>query len=115
MHISHKIRSFAIVISNIADVFQPLAITIKPESATNLEEAIEKLPPKTKEPFFHQTYSCNLHAPSAVDINDWLEFKAEVHACIRPSRDPRNITLRKQKPPSLFLQIRNHNRDKTSV
>ena len=59
-----------------------------------------------KESWSPHTVKRDLHAPSSVDSNDWLEDKADAHGCMRSSRKPEDNSSRTKTAAQTFPQNR---------
>ena len=82
MHNSESIISYSAAVSSLVGVFRSLNYNQDLSSVSLLGQAVQKLPPKTKEAWsMHTVHTVkrNLDRPTLVDFNDWLKDKAEAH------------------------------------
>ena len=72
MHNSDNIIDYSAAISSLVGVFKSLSYDADLESASLLDQVVQKLPPNIKEPWSLFTVRKHWVKPTLLDFNDWL-------------------------------------------
>ena len=85
MHNSDNIIKYSATISSLVGVFKSLSYDAYLKSASLLNQAVRKLPPKMKESWSLFTVKRHWVRPTLLDFNAWLEEKAEARDIMKQS------------------------------
>ena len=79
MHNSNDIKNYSATVSSLVGISKSISFDTGLKNASLLNMVVQKLPPNLKESWSLFTVKKEWVKPTLLDLNDWLEEKAEAH------------------------------------